>query len=59
MPYQFEEVFHTTEVPYEEPAYAELARSEPCALCSEMTMSTKMVRAADGRMLCIPCSMNE
>jgi len=53
----FEEVFHTTEVPYEEPAYAELARSEPCALCGEMTMATKMVRAADGRMLCIPCSM--
>ncbi|MBN1612954.1 MAG: formylmethanofuran dehydrogenase [Deltaproteobacteria bacterium] len=55
----FEEIYQTTEVPYEEPSYAELARSEPCALCGEMTMATKMVQAADGRMLCIPCSMKE
>jgi formylmethanofuran dehydrogenase subunit E len=55
----FDEVFQTTEVPYEDPPYAELARSEPCALCGEMTMATKMVTAADGRMLCIPCSMKQ
>jgi formylmethanofuran dehydrogenase subunit E len=53
----FDEVFQTTEVPYEEPTYAELARSIPCALCGEMTMATKMAKAADGRVLCIPCSM--
>ena len=38
----FEEIFLTTEVPYEEPRFAPLAPSEPCAACGEMTMATKM-----------------
>ncbi len=32
-----------------EPIYAQLAPSEPCAICGEMTMATKMVKLSDGR----------
>jgi formylmethanofuran dehydrogenase subunit E len=52
----FNEVFDTNEVPYEEPDYAMLARSEPCALCGVMTMATKMQTTADGKRICIPCA---
>ena len=52
----FEEVFTTTEVPYDEPVYAQLAPSESCAICGEMTMATKMMQLSDGRQVCIPCS---
>lgn len=52
----FEEIFTTTEVPFDEPLYAQLDRSEPCALCGEMTMAAKMVKLCDGRQACIPCS---
>ena len=52
----FVEIFTTTEVPYDEPLYAPLAPSEPCALCGEMTMATKMIRSNDGRQVCVPCS---
>jgi formylmethanofuran dehydrogenase subunit E len=52
----FEEIFTTTEVPLDEPLYAQLDRSEPCALCGEMTMAVKMVKLSDGRQVCIPCS---
>jgi formylmethanofuran dehydrogenase subunit E len=52
----FEEIFTTTEVPFNEPIYAQLAPSEPCALCGEMTMATKMMKLSDGRQVCIPCS---
>jgi len=54
----FNEVFDTHEVPYEEPEYAMLARSEPCALCGVMTMETKMQTKADGNLICIPCAKN-
>jgi formylmethanofuran dehydrogenase subunit E len=51
----FDEIFTTTEIPFDEPLYAPLERSEPCAICGEMTMASKMVGVNDGR-VCIPCS---
>lgn len=52
----FGEIFSTEEVSYIEPLYAQLDRSEHCALCGEMTMAAKMIKLSDGRMVCIPCS---
>jgi formylmethanofuran dehydrogenase subunit E len=52
----FAEIFTTTEVPFDEPLYAPLAPSEPCAICGEMTMATKMIKLKDGRQVCISCS---
>jgi len=52
----FEEIFTTTEVPFDEPLYAQIERSEPCAICGEMTMAAKMMKLNDGRKACIPCS---
>ncbi len=52
----FDEVFASKEVDYIAPPYAPLARSEACALCGEMTMSTKMAAAENGKLICIPCS---
>ena len=52
----FEEIFITTRVPFAEPLYAKLAPSEPCVICGEMTMATKMIKLRDGRKACIPCS---
>ena len=54
----FDAVFTTTEVEVPEPPYAPLARSEACAQCGEMTMSTRMVDANNGKRLCIPCSLS-
>jgi len=52
----FAEVFDTEAVRFSMPPYAPLARSEACATCGEMTMSTKMVETDDGNRVCIPCS---
>jgi formylmethanofuran dehydrogenase subunit E len=52
----FQGVFATTEVPFDEPHYAPLERSEPCAICGDMTMVTKMVKLTGGQRACIPCS---
>jgi formylmethanofuran dehydrogenase subunit E len=52
----FEEIFTTTEVPFDEPLYAPLAPSEPCKVCGEMTMASKMMKLSDGQQVCIPCS---
>jgi formylmethanofuran dehydrogenase subunit E len=52
----FKGVFTTTEVPFDEPRYAPLDRSEPCAVCGDMTMATKMISLTSGRRVCIPCS---
>ena len=52
----FDEIFTTTKVPFDEPLYAQLAPSEPCVLCGEMTMASKMVKLNGGRQACIPCS---
>ena len=52
----FAEIFTSTEVPFDEPLYAQLDRSEPCSLCGEMTMAAKMVKIGDGRQACLPCS---
>jgi formylmethanofuran dehydrogenase subunit E len=52
----FEEIFLIKEVPFNEPPYAQLAPSEPCAVCGEMTMAAKMMKLSDGRQACIPCS---
>lgn len=54
----FEEIFTAAEVPFEEPGYAPLERSVPCAACGDMTMATKMVLSAGGGKICIPCSQN-
>jgi formylmethanofuran dehydrogenase subunit E len=51
----FDEIFTTTEIPFDEPRYAPLERSEPCIMCGEMTMVSKMVVVNDGQ-VCIPCS---
>jgi formylmethanofuran dehydrogenase subunit E len=51
----FKEIFTTTEIPYEEPRYAPIEPSEPCVLCGEMTMISKMLAAPEG-LICIPCS---
>jgi len=40
----FAEIFTITEVPFDEPLYAPLAPSEPCAICGEMTMAVKMIK---------------
>jgi len=55
----FNEVFSTHEIDFFMPPYAPLARSEACANCGEMTMSTKMVAGKNGKLLCIPCSKSE
>jgi formylmethanofuran dehydrogenase subunit E len=55
----FEEIFTTTKVPFDEPLYAPLAPSEPCAICGEMTMAAKMMKLSDGRQACIPCSQKK
>ena len=52
----FGEIFTITKVPFDEPLYAPLAPSEPCAICGEMTMAAKMMKLSDGRQACIPCS---
>ncbi|OIN95557.1 MAG: hypothetical protein AUJ48_02980 [Deltaproteobacteria bacterium CG1_02_45_11] len=52
----FDEVFSTKELEFFMPPYAPLARSEACAQCGEMTMSTKMIAVENGRLICIPCS---
>ena len=52
----FGDVFTTKEIPFDEPHYAPLEPSEPCAICGDMTMATKMVKLTGGRPACIPCS---
>jgi formylmethanofuran dehydrogenase subunit E len=52
----FDDIFSTEKVDSVMPPYAPLARSEVCARCGEMTMSTKMVETEDGKHLCIPCA---
>jgi formylmethanofuran dehydrogenase subunit E len=52
----FDDIFHTEKVDCDIPPYAPLARSKACAVCGEMTMSTKMVEKEDGEHLCIPCA---
>ncbi len=52
----FDDVFSTKKVDVTMPPFAPLARSQACAMCGEMTMSTKMVAADNGKRLCIPCS---
>jgi len=52
----FDEIFSTEKVHCVIPPYAPLARSEACAVCGEMTMSTKMVETENGEHVCIPCA---
>ncbi len=52
----FDDVFSTKEVEFVAPPFAPLARSQACAMCGEITMSTKMVAADNGKRLCIPCA---
>ncbi len=52
----FDDIFSTEEVDSVMPPYAPLARSEACATCGEMTMSTKMVETENGEHICIPCA---
>jgi formylmethanofuran dehydrogenase subunit E len=51
----FDEIFTTTQVLFDEPSYAPLAPSEPCAVCGEMTMVVKMKEISEGRLVCFPC----
>jgi len=52
----FGDIFTTTEMPFDEPLYAPLAPSEPCSICGEMTMASKMMKLKDGQQVCLPCS---
>ena len=52
----FHDFFTTKEIDFFMPPYAPLARSEACALCGEMTMSTKLADSENGKRVCIPCS---
>jgi formylmethanofuran dehydrogenase subunit E len=52
----FSDVFFSKQVDIVIPPYAPLARSQACAKCGEMTMSTKMILGEDGERICIPCS---
>lgn len=52
----FGEIFTTTEVPFDEPLYAQIDQSAPCAVCGEMTMAAKMIKLSGGEQICIPCS---
>ena len=52
----FNEVFSTNKVNLSIPPYASIARSEPCAICKELTMSTRLVKVESSRLVCIPCS---
>lgn len=52
----FDDIFSTEKVDVVMPPYAPLARSEACATCGEMTMSTKMVETENGEYVCIPCA---
>lgn len=52
----FHDFFITKEIDFFMPPYAPLARSEACANCGEMTMSTKLVDSENGERYCIPCS---
>jgi len=52
----FDEIFTTLSVPFEEILYAAQSPSQPCAVCGEMTMVTKMRRSARLGLVCIPCS---
>jgi formylmethanofuran dehydrogenase subunit E len=51
-----DDVFSVKEEKQSMPPFAPLARSESCAECREMTMSTKMVFTDAGKKVCIPCS---
>jgi formylmethanofuran dehydrogenase subunit E len=51
----FGDVFSTEKTDCAIPPYAPIARSEACAKCGEMTMSTKMVQDESGKYMCIPC----
>ncbi|MDD5220668.1 MAG: FmdE family protein [Candidatus Bipolaricaulis sp.] len=46
------------DVTLDEPPRARLARSAPCAACSEPVMETRL-REVEGRWLCIPCAERE
>ncbi|MEN6469685.1 MAG: FmdE family protein [Smithella sp.] len=52
----FEDIFTTSEAPFEDIPYAPLAPSAPCAICGEMTMMTKMTVGEGGVSVCAPCS---
>jgi formylmethanofuran dehydrogenase subunit E len=52
----FGDVFSIEKTDCAIPPYAPLARSEACAKCGEMTMSTKMVQDVNGKYVCIPCA---
>ena len=52
----FGDIFSTEKVDCVIPPYALLARSEACATCGEMAMSTKMVETENGEYVCIPCA---
>jgi formylmethanofuran dehydrogenase subunit E len=52
----FGDIFSVEKVDCSMPPYAPLSRSEACATCGEMTMSTKMIETENGEHVCIPCA---
>ncbi len=51
----FSDVFDTKEIDAILPPYALLSPSAPCAICGEMTMSSKMISRKNGGLVCMPC----
>jgi len=49
-----EDVFNITEVEFDPPGMAQIEDSVPCAICSELTMSSRLVNY-QGSNMCIPC----
>ena len=51
----FNDIFDTKKVDAILPPYAPLSSSAPCAICGEMTMSSKMISLENGSLACMPC----
>lgn len=52
-----EDLFSTTPVRVNEPAFAKIHKSIPCDICGESVMQTK-IKNINSEQLCIPCSEN-
>ena len=51
-----DKIYHVTPVPFDPPSRAPMAASEPCGICGDLTMATRLEILGDSRRVCIPCS---
>ncbi|MFX0031740.1 MAG: FmdE family protein [Promethearchaeota archaeon] len=49
-----EEVFNISEVEFNPPGKAQIEESDPCEVCNELTMSSRLIDY-QGSKMCIPC----